>query len=166
MNSTSNAKQRRRQRGTQLVEFAVVLPLLVLLTMMIIEAGFFIRAHQVINNAAREAAHVASLYQGRDYIDTATQRNALGFAAACAYVNQHQSAFPGWTGDSTCGEPFNIVVQDVDPADPAAIIVDGVNMASTRALVRYRYTLKYVPLSFFGWTGSVLDLQGHAQFRN
>ncbi len=145
----------------------MVLPLLVLIAMIIMEGGSFIRAHQVINNAAREAAHIASLYKGRDYIDPATKANGLGIAAACKYLNNYQKAFPGWPGDPNCGAPFTISVQDItDPTDPAAVTVDGVNMPSTLAVVTYQYQIKYLPLSFFGWNGATLSLKGRAQFRN
>jgi hypothetical protein len=164
--SSSQPCKSRRQRGTQIVEFAVVLPLLSLLGMIIIEAGSFVRAHQVINNAAREAAHISSLSEGKDFIDTASQTNVLGFLAACKYLNNYKNAFPGWTGDPSCGSPFEIVVEDVGSTDPDAIIVDGVNMPSTRAIVRYHYTLKYFPhVPFFGSPGQ-LTIQAKAQFRN
>jgi len=51
----------RRQRGSQIVELAVVLPLLVFLTLVIIEGAGLLRAHQVIVNAARETASAAIL---------------------------------------------------------------------------------------------------------
>jgi Flp pilus assembly protein TadG len=167
MSSTSYAdiRTRRGQRGTQVLEFALVLPFLILLIMIILEAGAFVRAHQVISNAAREAAHLASLYQGRDYIET-SHRNALGAAAACLYLNQHKSYFPGWGGDTNCGEPFTIEVRNVVATDPEAITVDGVNMPSTLAVITYRYQMKYLSLSLIGSNYTTLSLRGHAQFRN
>ena len=44
------------QNGQSVVEFALILPLLLLLTFGIIEFGFFVFNKQIITNAAREAA--------------------------------------------------------------------------------------------------------------
>lgn len=51
----------RCDRGTQLVEFALVLPLLLFISLGIIEGSSFIRVHQIINNAAREGARISTL---------------------------------------------------------------------------------------------------------
>ena len=47
---------RTRQRGTQLLEFAIALPLLLLLFFVVTEGAGLVRAHQVLNNAAREGS--------------------------------------------------------------------------------------------------------------
>jgi Flp pilus assembly protein TadG len=46
------------RQGQSIVEFAFVLPLLLLLTFGIIEFGFFVYNKQIITNAAREGARV------------------------------------------------------------------------------------------------------------
>jgi hypothetical protein len=51
----------RGERGTALVELAVVLPLLALLFLTAIDLGLAIREGQVLQNAAREAARFSSL---------------------------------------------------------------------------------------------------------
>jgi Flp pilus assembly protein TadG len=46
------------RQGQSIVEFAFVLPLLLLLTFGIIEFGFFVYNKQIITNAAREGARI------------------------------------------------------------------------------------------------------------
>ena len=50
-----------RQRGTVLVEFAIVLPLLALILLVIVDLGLVLREHQILQNAAREGARFSSL---------------------------------------------------------------------------------------------------------
>ncbi|MGH9557263.1 MAG: TadE/TadG family type IV pilus assembly protein, partial [Terriglobales bacterium] len=55
------AQQRRGERGTQVAELAMVLPLLLFLGLAVTEGEGFVRAHQMLNNAAREGAKFSSL---------------------------------------------------------------------------------------------------------
>ena len=54
-------KSRNGERGTQLVEFALVLPFLLFMGMFVTEGAGFLRMHQVLNNAAREGARLSSV---------------------------------------------------------------------------------------------------------
>lgn len=163
--------KKSRQRGTQVLEFALVLPLLVLLSMCIIEGGWFIRIHQVINNAAREGARVASAPNNGRFIN-ASYHNVLGETAACEYLKQNRAVFPGWEG-SSCTDPFSITVDQVQAGDPDQILVTDPETGntelidSTRAVVQYQYEMRYVPLvAFFTLERGPLLLKGRAQFRN
>lgn len=57
-------RRREGKRGQSLVEFALVLPLLVLLLYGLAEFGFLLYAHVQVTNAAREGARAGSLYLG------------------------------------------------------------------------------------------------------
>jgi TadE-like protein len=57
----SGKRLRLRRRGTALVEFAVVLPLLLMILMGIIEFGWIFMVRQTLTNAAREGCRVAVL---------------------------------------------------------------------------------------------------------
>lgn len=54
-------RKRRCDRGAAAVEFALVLPVLLLLVLGAIDWGYFFFVQQVVTNAAREAARVGSL---------------------------------------------------------------------------------------------------------
>jgi hypothetical protein len=51
----------RSEDGAQLVEFALVLPLLLLVVLGIAEFGFIFQRYEVVTNAAREGARIAVL---------------------------------------------------------------------------------------------------------
>jgi hypothetical protein len=49
------------ERGAELIEFALVLPLLLLLVLAIVDFGFLFQRLEVVTNAAREGARIAVL---------------------------------------------------------------------------------------------------------
>lgn len=167
----TKSPSRQHQGGTQILEFALVLPLLVLLTMAIIEGGWFIRIHQVISNAAREGARVATAPNSAQFRDTSTHHNLLGEHAACEYLKRNRNMFPDWTATG-CTDVFSISVMDVQAGDPDQITVADpdagvVVLSSTRAIVDYQYRMRYMPFAaFFSWSSEPLMLRGRAQFRN
>lgn len=54
-------KRLRGERGAELIEFAFVLPLLLLVVAGIIDFGFLFKDYEVLTNAAREGARLGSL---------------------------------------------------------------------------------------------------------
>lgn len=61
MGSMFNRKRRRGERGVAAVEFALVVPLLLVVLFGIIDFGFAINRYAIVNNAAREGVREASL---------------------------------------------------------------------------------------------------------
>jgi Flp pilus assembly protein TadG len=55
------ARGRRRQRGQSLVEFALILPIFMILFLGVVEFGWALRAYVVEQNAAREGARYWAL---------------------------------------------------------------------------------------------------------
>ncbi len=76
----------RQERGAELIEMALVLPLLLLIIMGIIDFGFMFREMNVVTNAAREGARTGILpsYDDAD-IDARVQQymNAAGVNVTC-----------------------------------------------------------------------------------
>ena len=62
--------RRRSSRGAAAVEFALVVPLLLLLVMGIIDFGWMLMKSNLLNNAARDAARIASLGGSYAEVDT------------------------------------------------------------------------------------------------
>src|SRR5919201_634416 len=58
-------RSQHKQRGTALVETAMMLPLLTLLLVGVVNMGLLIREHQVLQNAAREGARYSALPANR-----------------------------------------------------------------------------------------------------
>jgi Flp pilus assembly protein TadG len=61
MRALMNRLKRRGERGAELVELAVVLPLLLILIAGIVDFGFLLQTFEVVNNAAREGARIGVL---------------------------------------------------------------------------------------------------------
>jgi Flp pilus assembly protein TadG len=70
-------KRLRNQRGAALIETAVTLPLVLLVSVAIFEFGRAYQTWQVLTNAAREGARVAVLEQYTDAQVSSTVRNYL-----------------------------------------------------------------------------------------
>lgn len=109
--------RRWRDRGAAAVEFALVVPVLILLIFGSIEFGLAIQARTMIGNAAREGVRVASL--GGSVADVqASALNALGSVSGTKTVAYTCTT----SGSSTC-----------DPAAP------GKNSVAT-VVVTLNYT--------------------------
>lgn len=78
-------EKHRGQRGTQLLELALILPLLVLLVFIVLEGGELARVHTVLNNAGREGARLA--VQPRNECPGCVPYTAVMNSANCTAVN-------------------------------------------------------------------------------
>jgi Flp pilus assembly protein TadG len=58
---TREAGRLRSERGAELLEFALVLPIMLLVLAGILDMGFLFKNYEVVTNAAREGARMASL---------------------------------------------------------------------------------------------------------
>lgn len=63
----------RSQEGTAAVEFAIVLPILMLLTLGALDMGHMFYIDHLITNASREGARYAAKYTGTPTLPTSTQ---------------------------------------------------------------------------------------------
>ena len=76
----SKGRRWKSERGAELIEFAFVLPLLLLVVAGIIDFGFLFREFEVITNAAREGSRLISL--GDSYKDVDVQSRVAQYATA------------------------------------------------------------------------------------
>jgi Flp pilus assembly protein TadG len=83
----------RSERGAELIEFALVLPLLVFIIAGIVDFGMMFRTYEAVTNAAREGARVGVLPGYEDPLDVE--------ARVDAYL-----AASGLTGTSTTTAPI------------------------------------------------------------
>lgn len=79
----------RKERGQTLVEFALILPIFVLLLVGIFDLGRAVYANNTIQNAARQAVRVAIVDQNMSVIEAEAIQHAvaLGIAAGNVDVN-------------------------------------------------------------------------------
>lgn len=138
--------RRRRTRGQALVEFALVLPLFILILVGIFDLGRAVYAFNTVNNAAREAVRLAIVDQNCDAIgQTASEKassldvswtynGALTPAAACAATAQDvhiEFLEPDYTGAGT----FN------DSCDPGQLSPNGPRYSCiAQVTVEYHYS--------------------------
>src|ERR1051326_6231029 len=104
---------KRQDGGTQVVELALVLPLLIFLSLAVAEGAYMIRVHQVLNNAAREGARLAIEQNNYDVANPVTNCAAVtantSHAALCQAIvsyaqNNGIAAGAGW---NRCNGPAN-----------------------------------------------------------
>src|SRR5438270_12573056 len=80
----------RSESGAELIEFALTLPLLLLLVLGIIEFGLMLQQYEVVTNAAREGARIRVLptYSKQDSEDRVNQYlDASGLQSSLATPN-------------------------------------------------------------------------------
>jgi Flp pilus assembly protein TadG len=128
------ARWRRRsasERGTALLETALTLPLLLLVSVSIFEFGRAYQTWQVLTNAAREGARIAVLpnittsavqTRVRAYMDSGQLQNA---ASATVLVDGNQTVSIGGTATAkaslvTVNYPFSFIV-----LNPVARLISG-----------------------------------------
>ena len=135
----------RCDRGTQIAEFALVLPLLLFISLGIIEGSSFIRVHQIINNAAREGARISTLPENRDHKTDIIQ-------AVVDYANKNG---------------VTLLAGDVD-IDQTKIVTTstGANMSASQVVVTYGYHTQW--LSKLPWFNvpDPVNLTATAEFVN
>lgn len=98
--SGHSTQRRRRTRGQSLVEFALVVPIFLLLLCGILDFGVVLYSRMTITNAARDGARVATLMAGESPGDIAsraadTAASAAGGLGVSTDVSCQNSCKPG-----------------------------------------------------------------------
>ena len=126
----------KSERGAELIEFALILPLLLLVVLGIIDFGFLFQRYEVLTNAAREGARLASL-------PNYTAADVRG--RVCAYLVAGGVPTTGCPGTT----PTNPAVTLVDDPIPVA---GRPPMQGARVTVAYSHTFMFV--------GPIVSLMG------
>jgi Flp pilus assembly protein TadG len=94
------SRYRKADGGQALVEFALVVPFLLLLLVGIVEFGRGWNQHQVITDAAREGARKAAIFD--ESIDEAAIRGTVESALAAAGIDPADAeiTLTDWAGES------------------------------------------------------------------
>ena len=147
------------ERGAEVIEFAVVLPVLLLVVFGIVDFGFMFQRYVVVTNAAVEGARVASL---PGYEDTDAQDRALEYG--------RQGGIPGL---ATTGAPCRATASE--PNQMCAYVGDvelpGSSPSTTwpakQVTVTYIYNYSYIgPIAqLFGGGFSSVTLKAQSTMR-
>jgi Flp pilus assembly protein TadG len=154
---------RGRERGSQIVELALVLPLLVFLALVVSEGVGIVHAHQVMTNAARESARMAVLGQNSTMLPPST---ALQDAASCymARNNIFPPTIPAsCTGIGTRPASCNSGSYAVN-ISLVLIPTGSTNMKSRRVAITCGYRLRYFQMPLFN-IAPVIPLSTAVEFR-
>lgn len=103
----------RNQRGAALLETAITLPLILLVSVGIFEFGRAYQVQQVLTNAAREGARVAVLPEYTDAQVTTVVRNYLsdgGLSPVDPAIAHNVAVGPATGSRVTINYPFNFMV--------------------------------------------------------
>jgi len=93
----------RKRRGQTLIEFALVLPILLLVLLGIIEFGWLISRTYTVGNATREGARYAALGKTSTETKTRVRQNATSVAIVDADIalEYFNSTWQAWPADNT-----------------------------------------------------------------
>jgi len=116
----------RSERGAELIEFALVVPMLLLVLLGIADFGFMFQRYEVLTNAAREGARVAVL-PGYTVSDVKTR--------VCAYMAS------GGVPATGCPNPSNPVISVADATVAMAV---GPALQVKRVQVTYTHSYLFV----------------------
>jgi len=130
---------RRSERAAEVIEMALVTPILLLLVMGIVEFGFMFQRYVVLTNAAVEGARVATLpgYTSADAQARAQSYAANGGVQGTVTVTATAVALPGSGGGTWPG--MQVTVTHVYPLQyiaPIARLVGGTQAGSITLTAR------------------------------
>jgi Flp pilus assembly protein TadG len=170
--------KRAKERGVQVVELAITLPLLCLLVFAITDGADFVRTHVILNNAAREGARMAASAYCPGCSTTYIQNYVRSYVLN--YINSETNGLgigPGnvngrprkdaWCSASAFGAS-NISVNpsaNYSYTDPTVGLMTGI---ATKVTISYPYTFCYVSgfANVFGGMSKTVTLSTQASFRN
>jgi TadE-like protein len=148
----SRTRQWRSERGAELIEFALVFPVLLLVVLGIVDFGFLFQRMEVVTNAAREGARMAVL----PAYTLADVR-----ARVCDYVQT------GGVPTTACGQSGGNPAVNVNMSFsiPAGA---GVPMSGKRVEVVYTHQYLFIgPIaSWFGGSFTTVPITGVAIMRD
>jgi Flp pilus assembly protein TadG len=144
--------RRSRERGTLLMELALVMPFLILTLMMVLEGSRLVRTHQVLNNAAREGARLSVLPDNCNACPGGAGSIDEVKTAVIHYASQNGITL---TAD-------NITIDQTVVVATAS----GTSFQGSRVTVNYSYSVGF--LSVFSWLGvpGTYTLQAGVVFQN
>ncbi len=143
-------RSQHQQRGTALIEMAMILPVLTLLLTGIVNMGLMIREHQVLQNAAREGARYSTLQKNR--IATAGDATEQAIKTRVQrYLAQEKITIA--LTDVTINQNYTYTVAP----SPGTVNASQVTVSYSRSML--------MPTSFL-WPFGPVTLKGQAVFVN
>jgi Flp pilus assembly protein TadG len=147
MAAVNTARRLRSERGAELIEFALVLPLLLFIILGLIDFGFLFQRFEVVTNAAREGARMAVL---------------PGYATADVTARVRSYVTNGGLA-TTATNPSVVVTNVTIPTGGGGPVMQG-----KQVQVVYASTYLFIgPIAgFFGGSFTTANLTGRATMRD
>lgn len=122
----------KNNRGQALVEFALILPVLMLLIVGVMEFGLIINQYMVVTEAAREGARSAALGDSNATITTVvkTAASQIDTSQLTVTVSPATTRVRGSGVTVTVQKPIKTITKLINPFFPAGFTVQG--MATMR----------------------------------
>jgi len=150
--ANSQTPEKDKQKGAVIVEFAIILPILVILLLGTMEVGSIARDYQVLQNSAREGARFSTLPGNQ--ISTAQNPTAVLQTIQNRVVAYLQN-------ENITVAPADVVVDQAYPVQIGVLTVMG-----SHVTVQYNRTLIFPGVSSLIPSLGSLQLTGNAVFRN
>jgi Flp pilus assembly protein TadG len=144
----------RCDRGAEIAEMALLLPLLCFICFGVIEVSSFVRVHQVINNAAREGARLSSLPENQPN----SQNDPVPGIKSAVVAYAQQNGLSGFSAGNVTIDQNKVITTSA-----------GVNMNASQVTVNYPYNWLFVPgiqTMTYSTLPSTITLTATAEFRN
>jgi Flp pilus assembly protein TadG len=165
---SKNQRTRATQRGSVIVELALMLPLLAIFVLGATDLGLVIREHQVLQNGAREGARFSA--QPINNIDatnpTATANSIRDKVIAYLAAERITVAATNCTADATIPKQWNCGAITIRQQYPIPTVVAGVTITDygSSVTVTYNRSLLFKGGSLFQFNS--VSLNGSSVFRN
>jgi len=154
----------RAQSGAEVIEFALTLPLLLLVVLGIIEFGFLFQEYEVVTNAAREGARIAIL-------PTYSANAAVTQTNVTTRINQYLSAAGLSTASATIYGGGSGCPGSCDWLPATETIIAGTPGLCVKVFpvtVHYAHPVPFIGgiIRYFGRTQAAITLKATARMRN
>jgi Flp pilus assembly protein TadG len=154
MASMNSLRQRARgERGAELIEFALVFPILLFVVLGIVDFGFVFQRMEVVTNAAREGARIAVLpgYAQADVV-----------ARVCNYIAT------GGVPATNCGNAGGNPAVNIDMNFSVPMAAPTPAMTGKRVEVVYTHQFTFIgPMAaWFGGSFTTVPVRGVAIMRD
>jgi Flp pilus assembly protein TadG len=168
-------RNRRKQRGSQIVEFAVILPVLLLLALIVAEGANLFRVYQVVTNAAREGARLSVLSQDYYVAINQTTNFKLTNPQTCTFTASNTSSNnPVCQGVADYVQNNEVVGNAFVQCPTVTVTIDQTNAPASdssnshysRVDVSCAYSLKYLPRLPSYQVASAINIKRTSVFRN
>ena len=138
----SMTRRLKSQRGAELIEFALIFPLLLLVLLGIVDFGFLFQRYEVLTNATREGARLAAL---PNYTDDDVKRRVCQFLLTGGVPT---------TGCGTAAAPAATPTNPAVTITSPGIVVGGgkPNITGRRVQLAYNHNFMFI--------GGIIGLMG------